>query len=217
MIDTTLATGTSTARNPELTGRAGLAATDFQTFLKMLTTQMQNQDPLNPMNPTDFALQLATFSGVEQQVRGNALLETLVAQIGIGEFAGWVGMEARAPGPAAYRGAPLDLALAPTDGADRVFLVVRNAFGSEVDNQPVAPGTASFRWLGLGPDGAPLPDGTYSFELVSLEGGIPMQTTMPEIYARVIEARREATGPVIVLAGGITVEPEKVSALRSGS
>lgn len=36
---------------------------DFETFLRMLTTQLQNQDPLKPMESTEFAVQLATFSG----------------------------------------------------------------------------------------------------------------------------------------------------------
>jgi flagellar basal-body rod modification protein FlgD len=50
---------------------------DFQTFLQLLTTQLKNQDPLNPMESTEYATQLATFSGVEQQVRTNELLESL--------------------------------------------------------------------------------------------------------------------------------------------
>lgn len=216
MIDTSLATTTPDTRPAALTGRAGVAASDFETFLKMLTTQMQNQDPLNPMNPTDFALQLATFSGVEQQVRSNALLETLVGRSDLGELAGWVGMEARAPGPAAYRGTPLDMVIAPGDGADRLALVVRNAVGAQVDSQPLDPGTTGYRWLGLGPDGTPLPDGTYSFEVVSFEDNVPVETTIPEIYARVTEVRREAAGPMVVLAGGTTVEPGQVTGLRAG-
>ena len=39
-------------------------SSDYETFLKMLTVQMQNQDPLNPVESSDFAAQLATFSSV---------------------------------------------------------------------------------------------------------------------------------------------------------
>ena len=46
-------------------------SSDFETFLKMLTVQMENQDPLNPVDSADFAVQLATFSSVEQQVLTN--------------------------------------------------------------------------------------------------------------------------------------------------
>ena len=45
-----------------------LISSDFDTFLKMLTAQMQNQDPMKPIDSADYAVQLATFSGVEQQV-----------------------------------------------------------------------------------------------------------------------------------------------------
>ena len=49
-------------------------SSDFETFLKMLTVQMENQDPLNPTDSSEYAMQLATFSGVEQQVLTNDLL-----------------------------------------------------------------------------------------------------------------------------------------------
>jgi flagellar basal-body rod modification protein FlgD len=215
MIDSLSATTATTGtKAPEFTGRAGIAASDFETFLRMLTTQMQNQDPLNPMNATDFAQQLATFSGVEQQVRNNSLLASMAAQSGIGDLAGWVGMEARSAGPAAWRGAALDMALAPQPGADRAALVVRNALGAQVDSQPIAPDASGFRWNGLGPDGTPLPEGTYSFELVSFSDGVPVATSTPEIYARVTEVRRDAAGPVLVLAGGITADPAAITGLR---
>jgi len=214
-IDIASATAATTApRAPAFAGRAGLASSDFETFLTMLTTQMQNQDPLNPMNATDFAQQLATFSGVEQQVRTNTLLASMVAQSGIGDLAGWVGMEARTSGPAAFRGTPLELALSPAPEADRAAIVVRNAFGGQVDSQPVDPAATGFRWNGLGPDGTPLPEGTYSFELVSFDAGLPIATTTPEIYARVTEVRRDATGPVVVLIGGIVTDAESITALR---
>ena len=57
----------STADGAETGGNSALSS-DFETFLRMLTTQLQNQDPLNPVDSADFAVQLATFSSVEQQV-----------------------------------------------------------------------------------------------------------------------------------------------------
>jgi len=66
--------------NPIQSGAAQTAAptttrteisSDFETFLRMLTVQMQNQDPLNPVDSSDYAVQLATFSSVEQQVQTN--------------------------------------------------------------------------------------------------------------------------------------------------
>jgi flagellar basal-body rod modification protein FlgD len=52
-------------------------ANNFETFLTLLTAQLQNQDPLSPMDTKDFTQQLVQYSGVEQQMRTNSLLENL--------------------------------------------------------------------------------------------------------------------------------------------
>ena len=54
-----------------------VAYADFETFLKILTAQIQNQDPINPIDSSDYATQLATFSSVEQQVLANSHLEKI--------------------------------------------------------------------------------------------------------------------------------------------
>ena len=56
---------------------ASKISSDFETFLKMLTAQISNQDPLNPIDASDYSTQLATFSGVEQQVLTNDLLRQI--------------------------------------------------------------------------------------------------------------------------------------------
>ena len=79
-------------------------STDYITFLQMLTTQMQNQDPLNPMEASDFAVQLATFAGVEQATYTNQLLGAMMSQTGLSDLGNWVGMEARIYGGAYFDG-----------------------------------------------------------------------------------------------------------------
>src|SRR5476651_1825310 len=54
-------------------------ASNFTTFLKLLTTQLQNQDPLSPMDTNQFTQQLVQFAGVEQQMKSNDSLSTLVS------------------------------------------------------------------------------------------------------------------------------------------
>jgi len=178
-----------------------LISSDFNTFLKMLTTQLKNQDPLNPMDNSEYAVQLATFSGVEQQVRTNTILESLGAQLGVSglaTYAGWVGKDARADMPVWYSGTPVTLAATPDPKADSAALVVTNAAGNVVARQPVLPGADTVTWTGL--DSAQ---------------GTRIATTPAEAYARVIEARGGAT-PTLVFTGGIAVEARKVTALRGG-
>lgn len=76
---------TTRTATPQPSGSAQTAtaiASDFETFLRMLTTQLENQDPLEPVASQDLAVQLATFSGVEQQTQTNSLLEDLGSQMG---------------------------------------------------------------------------------------------------------------------------------------
>src|SRR6202142_697285 len=54
-------------------------ASNFTTFLQLLTTQLQNQDPLSPMDTNQFTQQLVQFAGVEQQMKANDSLTTLIS------------------------------------------------------------------------------------------------------------------------------------------
>jgi flagellar basal-body rod modification protein FlgD len=60
---------------------------DYQTFLKLLVTEMKNQDPTKPMESTEYVAQLANFSNVEQNVRTNAKLDQIM-QISVVSQAG---------------------------------------------------------------------------------------------------------------------------------
>ena len=196
--------------------RAAMISSDFETFLKMLTTQMRNQDPLNPMEATDFAVQLATFSSVEQQVRTNQLLESMMGQSAVAELAGLVGMGARIAGPVTFDGSSgVPLSLPPQSDADSARLVVRNSMGQIVDSQSVPVEGGPITWRGLGADGLPLPAGSYSFEVSGYKGEQLVGATQAEAYARVVEARRDEAGTTLVLAGGREVPLGAVSALRA--
>lgn len=195
-----------------------LISSDFTTFLKMLTTQLKHQDPLDPMDNSEYAVQLATFSGVEQQVKTNTLLESLAAQFGVAglsQYAGWVGKEGRAAMPVWFEGPPVTLSVQPDLLADRAELVVTNADGTVVARQPVATDQRTLSWAGTGASGAALPTGRYNFAVESFAAGARIATTPAEAYARIIEARGGAT-PSLVFAGGIEVPATTVTALRGG-
>lgn len=76
---------------------SSVLSSDFETFIKMLTTQAKYQDPLEPIDSSEYAAQLAQFSMVEQQVQSNELLAHLTEQLGGSNMAGmanWIGMGA---------------------------------------------------------------------------------------------------------------------------
>ena len=210
--------GVAKAPTPPASKADQLISSDFNTFLKMLTTQLKNQDPLNPMDNSEYAVQLATFSGVEQQVKTNTLLESLGAQLGLSglsTYAGWVGNEARADMPVWYSGTPVTLAAEPDPQADSAELVVADAGGLVVARQPVPLDARTVIWTGLNAQGVALPTGRYAFTLESFAQGARIATTPAEAYARVIEARGGAT-PTLVFDGGVEVEAKVATALRGG-
>lgn len=207
-----------TAKSAAKPAGSGLIDNDFQTFLVMLTAQMQNQDPMNPIDSTDYAVQLATFSGVEQQVRTNQLLESLSGQMGggIAQFAGWVGMEARSTAPARFDGAPITLNTEPRAGADRMVLVAVNESGREISRHQLSALSGQIDWTGRDQVGAVVPPGTYSFKLESYGGDALLGTDPVESYARIAEVQSGRQGPVLVLDSGAQIAPASVTALRAG-
>jgi flagellar basal-body rod modification protein FlgD len=199
---------------------ASVLTSDFETFLRMLTTQMENQDPLDPMKSDQFALQLATFSGVEQQVLTNELLGRLsdpAGASGVAGLADWVGKEVRAPAPLSFDGTPVTLYPAPPAGADRAELVVRDAAGQEVQRLPLPVSDEPVTWSGEGPGGPPLLGGLYSFSLETFAGDQPLAPVPVDRYGLVAEALRDGDAPRLRLADGSEVALDTVSAVRHPS
>lgn len=211
------AAATNTAAATSDSSASSAISSDFETFLLMLTTQLENQDPLNPVESQDFAVQLATFSGVEQQVRTNQLLEEMTGgfgNTGLAELAGWVGMEGRVAAPVFFDGMPIDLAIEPAAGATEAELIVYDAFGGQASRQSVPVANATLAWAGTDNNGVPLPPGSYTLQLVSKSGETVIATDEVAHYARIDEARQAANGVEIVIAGGTVVPSESVTALR---
>ena len=198
-------------------GSGSALSSDFETFLKMLTTQMRNQDPLNPVESSDFAVQLATFSTVEQQVLTNDLLAGLGAQmgaLGLGQLSGWIGLEAEAKTPVTFDGTPVQLTAAVDPLADAAQLVVTNAAGIVVQRQDIAPQSGRITWAGRDTAGLPLQSGTYQVSVQSLAEGEVIVRHDAHIHSRITEARQEDGETRLVLANGQTVPASAVLGLR---
>ncbi|MFK7744675.1 MAG: flagellar hook capping FlgD N-terminal domain-containing protein [Roseobacter sp.] len=199
------------------TETAAVISSDFETFLQMLTAQARYQDPLEPIDSSEYAAQLAQFSMVEQQVLSNDLLTALGDQLGsgnIGDMASWLGMEAKTTAPVAFNGTPLTVLPSSELGADEAILIAYDETGAEVQRQQISTGTTPVEWQGLDNNGTPLPDGLYRFAVESRAIGEPIGTSDAATYARITEARLAGTETVLVLAGGSTVPTSSISALR---
>jgi flagellar basal-body rod modification protein FlgD len=195
-------------------------ASDFKTFLKMLTAQAKYQDPLEPIDSTEYASQLAQFSMVEQQVKTNDALAAMAAQTSISNMASlasWVGMEARAAAPAYFDGSPVTISSKPAAVSDRSQLVVLDEAGKEVQRIPVPVSAEPIEWAGVDNNGDPFAEGFYSFTVESYQGEELILSEAAEVYGSVSEAQVRDGQVVLILEGGQAILSSSVTGLRKAT
>lgn len=171
MSDLNVSAATGVAQAASTTAAQNLTS-DFNTFLTLLTAQVTNQDPLEPLDSTQFVEQLATFSGLEQQVASNTHLEaiTQLLQNSIGNTsASLLGQQAATSAVTVTNGA-FDALTIDANDATSGALVVRNAQDEVVFQSDVA---SNWSWDGRTNAGSAVTDGTYSFEIATASGTVP--------------------------------------------
>lgn len=197
---------------------SGMANGDFETFLKMLTTQIKTQDPLNPMESADFAVQLATFSGVEQQVQTNDLLKKINSNAGsegLAQYSSWIGKQARTTSAVHFSGTPLTLDIQPDPRADQVVLVTVDKSGRDLTRENIGQGYGEVDWLGRDALGNPLPAGEYSFRLESIKGGEVIADRKVGVYGKIVQASLSNNEIIFSFDGGGSASVSEITALRS--
>tara|TARA_R110000787_G_scaffold56550_4_gene129868 strand:- start:1025 stop:1690 length:666 start_codon:yes stop_codon:yes gene_type:complete len=196
-------------------------SSDFETFIKMMTTQAKYQDPLEPLDSSEYASQLAQFSMVEQQVLSNDLLTALTNQLGsstMGQMAGWIGMEGRTTGPVLFNGTPITVLPEPPVGAQRMELVIYDSRGVEVDRGALPVSSDPVLWAGVQQNGTPLSSGLYRFEVEAIGvNGEALEKTSASTYARIVEVQNIGSEPRVIFAGGTEVSAASITALRKGA
>lgn len=142
-------------------------AGNFQTFLSLLTTQLQNQNPLDPLDTNQFTQQLVQFAGIEQQLKTNDQLASLVSlqqTTQATQALAFVGKTAVVNGSTATLSnaqATWDLSI-PSNC--NMTVNITNSVGQTVYTgkyQATAGNNQPFQWNGQGTDGASWPDGQY--------------------------------------------------------
>jgi len=222
MADAVTAAATTTQSN-SISRQAGEAAdvfqADFETFLKLLTTQLQFQDPLQPLESTQFVAQLAQFSTVEQQIQTNTALGRILDAMGAsgaGALGAWLGKEVRGASATTHEGGPLEAFIVdPPLAAESAQFVVRGVDGSIIRRVDIDPRSDTVVWDGRNDLGEPAPSGTYAFEArYSFTGG-ETEVKPAEVFSRVVEARRNSDDSVsLVLESGLVIPASDVTALR---
>ncbi len=196
---------------------AAAASADFQNFLKLLTAQLRNQDPLSPLDSTQFVAQLASFSTVEQLVGANARLDSLAAAIsgaGLDSYAPLLGREVEAQGAPIWLGSSLaDFRIEADPNADAVEAIVTNAAGGEVARIPVINSNERQTWNGATPSGT-APQGAYSMEIVYWRDGAELGRRSASGFGIVEEIRTDASGAQVYTAQGLFARAADISGIR---
>ncbi|MDD7971736.1 flagellar hook capping FlgD N-terminal domain-containing protein [Roseinatronobacter alkalisoli] len=214
MIDTATTTNAASGSSAPPTKSGFSDGSDFAMFLRMLTTQMQNQNPLNPVEASDFAVQLATFSGVEQQIQTNQLLGRLADQMIFSDLANWLHKDVATDAPIYFSGAPLTVNAPPVAHSTSRDVVISSVDGRELARVPVSAQRGDIT-LDLGQDlPDPLPHGAYQFTVEDFQGSGSLGTSKAVQYAPVQEVRNNNGQIVLVLEGGVQISSAQITAVR---
>jgi flagellar basal-body rod modification protein FlgD len=160
----TSSAASTTANGSDASGALNFTQ-NFDTFLTLLTTQLKNQDPLSPMDTNAFTQQLVMFSQVEQQIKTNSNLQTMIAGQSASEAVSALPMVGRTieynGDQAALQNGQASFSYTLPTAAASAGILIQDAGGHTVFSANVDPsaGKHSFTWPGQTNTGAQLPDG----------------------------------------------------------
>ncbi|MCF8476841.1 MAG: flagellar biosynthesis protein FlgD [Pseudolabrys sp.] len=213
LISSTTAASTSTTTSTTGVDSATIAS-NFTTFLQLLTTQLKNQNPLDPLDTNQFTQQLVQFSQVEQQMKSNDQLATLVA----------IEKSAQSTSALAYVGYTVVVdgsTTALTDsGATWSFnvtkpstanITIKDATGQTAytGSFAVNPGTQNFTWDGRGNDGTAWPAGNYTMSATALDANNQSVGISTEVQA-VVESVDLTEDPPLLSVNGQSYTMDKI-------
>lgn len=215
-------TGLFGAINPKISSSADDIAglTDnFDDFLTLLTTQLQHQDPLEPLDSNEFVAQLTQFTEVEQTIKSNTNLETLLAlqsaNQGVSSL-GFIGRSVEAVGTQLpLVGGKANFTYTLPASASSTTVAVLDETGSVVFSAQGETGTGKhqFAWDGTSSSGAQLPDGLYSIAVAASNGDGQQIETSTTVFGLVDGVEASEAGLVLSM-GAVRLPASQVISVR---
>jgi len=197
------------------TNASGVSATgqtlNQNDFLQLLTAQLENQDPLDPLTSADFAAELAEFStatGVQNlatSLGGQAAVGLVGHNVAVSGNSLVLGQNGSATGGFSLSAAASNVAVSITNSSGQTV--------ASLNLGPMAAGTQTFSWNGAGANGSTLPPGTYSFSVNAVgANGAAVSATPYAVVPVTGVALGGQNGPLLDLGGGLA--PVPVSAVQ---
>ncbi|VAW17273.1 Flagellar basal-body rod modification protein FlgD [hydrothermal vent metagenome] len=184
----------ATAAPSPLAGSRKSIANNFDTFLTLLTTQLKNQNPMDPLDTNQFTQQMVQFTSVEQQLKTNEYLKTLTlsTQNSVNSDAvAYIGKQITAQGSATQLvNSSAKWNYSSERAAAKTVFTVRDNKGSVVytETKPTEAGKNEFAWDGRSSAGSQMPDGEYSITIDARDSKgayVPVSTEMAGIVSSV--------------------------------
>jgi flagellar basal-body rod modification protein FlgD len=182
----------------------------FDTFLTMLTTQLKHQDPLSPMDSTQFTNQLVQFSAVEQQINANSNLQQLIGLQKTNQVASaisYLGQTVEVSGSdLPLQNGKASFSYTLPEAAHDISIAIKDAAGHVVGSMPAvdpAAGRHEMSWNGKDSSGNQLADGKYSISLVANNSdGNPIDATTT-VYGKVTDLAPDDTNGTLLGIGQV--------------
>jgi flagellar basal-body rod modification protein FlgD len=224
----TTTTPTSSSSSAAATAAATSAASsqqiagNFDEFLQMLTTQLQNQDPMDPMDSNSFTQELVEFASVEQQIDMNTNMSTLIslqqANTDVSALQ-LVGSTVTVSGSGATlsnaTNSPATWTLnSPSAATGNV--TITNSSGQTVftGTTSLTAGNQTYTWNGQGANGVTQPDGTYTLAIAAT-GASGQSVTVTSQVQGVVTAVNTSANPPTVTVGGQSVPLSEIESVNS--
>jgi flagellar basal-body rod modification protein FlgD len=228
-MTTTTPTSSSTSNAASTAAAANTASSqqlagNFDTFLQLLTTQLQNQDPLSPMDTSQFTEQLVSFAGVEQQIDMNTNLATLIsmqqsteslqalqlvgANVTINSSTGTLSNATGSPATWGFS--------SPSPATGAVTITSSTGQVAYTGTTSLSAGSQTYTWNGQGNNGVTWPDGSYTLS-INATGANGQPVTISTQVQGTISSVNVSQNPPTVMVGGQNYPLSAIQSINSGS
>lgn len=197
---------------------------DFDTFLTILTTQLQNQDPTEPVDASEFTNQLVQYAEVEQQISSNDKLDeitSLLGSNGITPLLSYVGqyVETESTNELVVQNGTAMLGYTLDAEALSATLYIQDSSGNVIAtiSGPTDSGMNRIAWDGTLDDGTTASDGVYKYVLtVKDSAGDTVTVDDQRVIGQVSSIETDSDGNVVLKIGSLEVETDDILSVFAG-
>lgn len=195
---------------------------NYQMFLKLLTTQIRNQSPMQPMNPNEFTQQLVQYSSIEQQIKMNANIEDLkvaMAMINATSLVNYIGSTVTVDSASTVLTSSSSASWTFTmPKAAKTTVVVKDSYGKvvHVAQRDFTAGEQSYSWDGRLANGTRARVGEYTISFEAKDADGRAVTPVREITGKV-DGLDFVDGQAFLKINGKNVPVWSVKSVRGGS